>query len=169
MIITRVARKGEKKKKKIPERRIIRNLPSVMLFKGLRYLRKVVWIKIDSSLIVRSLRLHKRRCYWKSSCKLALFGIWLNCGSPEATSSFLPATPGNPLDSTSSKHYPSGKLQSNVLHWLHANSRVKLDVDFQKSNIWDWYPFVIMNNLSNLGHYTILSDKEGLKLHSHSP
>lgn len=109
VIITSITRK--EKKKKIPERRIIRNLPSVKLFKGFSYLRKVAWIKIDSSLIVRSLRLHKRTCYWKSSCKLALFGIWLNCGSPEATSSFLPATPGNPLDSASNKHYPVGSCR----------------------------------------------------------
>lgn len=53
----------------IPEERIIRNLPAVMLkFKvkllnGITYFRGAAWIKIDSSLIVRSLRLQKRRHY----------------------------------------------------------------------------------------------------------
>lgn len=42
-------------------------------------------------------------------------------------------------------------------------------MDFLKSNISAEYPFLITNNLLNLGHYTTLSDKEGLKLHSHSP
>lgn len=120
-IITRVMRKGEKK---ILERRIIRNLPSVMLkFKvkllnGITYLRGAAWIKIDSSLIVRSLRLWKRTHYWKSACKLAFFGICRSCGCPEATSSFLPATLGNALDSTSNKRYPVG------------NSRVIFDIDY---------------------------------------
>lgn len=139
------------------------------LLNGITYLRGAVRIKINSSLIVRSLRVQKRRHYWKSVCKLALFSIWLSRGSPKATSSFLPATPGNALESTSNKHHPVGNSRAIFLYRLCSNSREKLDMDFQKSNVWAKYPFLITNKTPNLGHYIILPDKGDLKLNSRTP
>lgn len=141
----------------------------VKLLNGITYLRGAAWIKIDSLLIVRSLRLQKRRHYWKSAGKLVLFGIWMSCGSPEATSSFLPATPGKALDSASNKHYPVGnsRLMFYIDYMLTAGR--SLTWTFQKLSVWAQYPFLITNQIPNLGHYTILSDKGDLKLHSQSP